>query len=271
MPRAIIYGRVSTAKQKASGGGEMAQEDDCSDFARRMGYEVAGLFLEDDAVSGGKPLDKRPALIAAISELRKGDVLVVARRDRLARGDVLMTAMIEREVTRRKCRILSAAGEGTADDTGESVFIRRIFDAVAELAKFQTRCRTRSSSAAKRRRGLRVGQSPYGWTVDLAGPVNELSGKPVALAAQPEEQRVLALMEGWREEGWTLRRIADELNARGVPTKRGALEYDGPRRAGKLSGSWTHSTVDSILKSAPQWRAHAQAQGDAAGVQSEPA
>lgn len=265
MPRAVIYGRVSSAKQKASGAGEMVQEDECIEFAQRNGYEVVGPFLEDDAISGGKPLDKRPALLEAISQLEKGDVLLVLKRDRLARGDVFMTAMIEREVTRRKCRIVSVAGEGTADDTGESVFIRRIFDAVAEFERFRAKCRTKSAAAAKRRRGLRVGQSPYGWDVDHDGPRNELSGKPIRLRENPGEQEVLAQMEAWRAEGWTLRRIAAELNRQGVPTKRGPAQFDGAHRSGQWTGKWTHSTVDSVLKAVSYWRSHAR-QGEAVAV-----
>src|SRR4051794_8930707 len=78
-PRAIVYGRVSMVKQKESGAGEMAQEDDCTAFVERLGYELVGPFLEDEAVSGSKSIDQRPALLEAIGNLRKGDFLVVAK------------------------------------------------------------------------------------------------------------------------------------------------------------------------------------------------
>ena len=44
--------------------------------------------------------------------LGKGDVLIVAKRDRLGR-DVLNVAMFERLAERKGARIVSAAGEGT--------------------------------------------------------------------------------------------------------------------------------------------------------------
>jgi site-specific DNA recombinase len=262
MTRAIVYGRVSMIKQKKSGAGELAQEDDCTEFVNRLGYELVGPFLEDEAVSGSKPLSRRPGLLEAVGNLRKGDVLVVAKRDRLGR-DPLVIAAIEAEITRKKCRVLSAAGEGTADDSPESIFLRRIMDAAAEFERLRLIVRTKSAAAAKRRRGQRVGQCPYGWDPDPAGPRSEATGRPNRLVAVPAEQAALALMEGWRDEGRTLRAIADEMNARGIPTKRGTGK-DGGRR---WTGRWTHSAVDSILKAAPHWRAHVESQAEAAAVQ----
>ena len=74
----IAYLRVSTASQVESGAGLDAQEDAC----RRVAGELAGIY-RDEGVSGKTGLHKRPELLKAINELRKGDALIVAKRDRL--------------------------------------------------------------------------------------------------------------------------------------------------------------------------------------------
>ena len=247
MPRAIVYGRVSSDKQKESGAGENAQGDDCAAWCARNGYELVGPFVEEEGISGASALDRRPKLLEAIAELRKGDVLLVARRDRLGR-DPIKVAMIEEEVRRRKCRVVSAAGEGTDDDEPESILMRRILDAFAEFERFKTKIRTKTAAAAKRRRLLRVGQTPYGWEPDPSGPTSKKTGKLLRVRQAADEQEVLKRIRAWRDGGWSLRRIAEALNHEGLPTKRGT----GPD--GRWSGRWTHSTIDSVIRSAEHWK-----------------
>ena len=103
----VAYLRVSTLSQAESGAGLAAQEDAC----RRAAPSLASVY-RDEGVSGSTGLDKRPALLAAIGELGKGDALLVAKRDRLGR-DPLAVAMIESAVKRKGAKIISAAGEGT--------------------------------------------------------------------------------------------------------------------------------------------------------------
>lgn len=240
---AIEYGRVSGDKQKRSGSGEAAQEDDCAEFAQKNGYEILGRFIEAEAVSGDAPPHRRPALMEAVGALKPGYTLLVAKRDRLGR-DPIQIAAVESELKRRKCRLVSTLGEGTQDDSGESIFMRRIFDAVAEFELYRIRTRTASASAARRRRGERVGQSPYGWEPDPDGPRNPDSGRLTMLRQVEDEQRVLTLIRELRAAGQTLRQIAARLNELQIPTKRAN------------GRGWSHSAVGSILATSPLWSPH---------------
>ena len=85
-----------------------------------MAGQVAGLALE-----------QRPALLAALDAIGKGDVLIVAKRDRLGR-DVLNVAMFERLAERKGARIVSAAGEGTDTNDPTSRLMRQIVDYFAD-------------------------------------------------------------------------------------------------------------------------------------------
>src|SRR5206468_4066133 len=67
----------------------------------------------------------RPVLLDAVAALKRGDVLLIAKRDRLGR-DVIAVAMIERLIERKGARVVSAAGEGTDSNDPTVMLMRRI-------------------------------------------------------------------------------------------------------------------------------------------------
>ena len=198
--RAIAYVRVSTDEQARNGLGLEAQDRACRQAAERLGIELAATFREE-GLSGGLPIDKRPQLLAALSALRRGDSLIVAKRDRLGR-DVLHVAMIESAVRRKHARIVSAAGEGTDSDDPTGQLMRRMVDAFSEYERLIIGARTAAALAAKRARGERYShQAPYG--------------------QNDRERAILALMADCRDAGYTWAGMASELNRAGYQTRRG--------------------------------------------------
>ena len=193
----------------------------CRQWAEREGYEPIGPYV--DHLSGSAALDKRLGLIDALAELRKGDVLLTAKRDRLAR-DPLVIAMVEAEVCKKGCRIVSAAGEGTHSDDPAEVLMRRIVDAFSEYERLLIRARTRAAARVKRQRGERWGQVAYGTVLVDSN----------RLAADPAELAVIEEIKARRARGETLRGLAAWLETKGVPTKSGK--------------PWSFSTVRSILE-----------------------
>jgi site-specific DNA recombinase len=221
--RVIIYLRVSTDEQAESGLGLEAQLAACKAMAARMGWEI--VVILEDAMSGGLPLEKRTILMDALAELGKGDVLLVAKRDRLSRGDMMTTAMIEAAVKRAGARIVSAAGEGTESDDPASVLMRRIVDAFGEYERLLIKARTRAALLAKKARGQRYGQVPYG---------RRLAADGIRLETDPAEAEAIRLIVALRSARASLREIAGELDRRGIPTKSGR--------------PWKHSTVHDVLR-----------------------
>jgi DNA invertase Pin-like site-specific DNA recombinase len=219
--RAVAYLRVSTDEQSI---GLKAQLDACQAHATRLGWELAGPFSDED-VGGAVGLERRPALLDALADLGEGDVLLIGKRDRLGR-DPMVIAMIEAAVRRRGGRIVSAAGEGTDDDSPSSILMRRMVDAFAEYERLIIKARTRSALAAKKRRGERTGGVPFG---------HDLAEDGIALVENPGELEALATIRRLKAEGLSLRAIAAELDRLGIPPKRG-----GPR--------WKHSAVQKLLQ-----------------------
>ena len=219
----VAYLRVSTDEQAESGAGLAAQYDVCRQHAERCGSLLVGPY-RDEGVSGAAGLDKRPQLLEAITKLSRGDVLLVAKRDRLGR-DPIVVAMIEAAIKRRGARVVSVAGEGTEDDNPTSVLMRRIVDAFGEYERLIIAARTRAAMQAKIRRGHCCGAVRYGYNLAADGKT---------LAENPSEQAVLHVMRDMRARGESLRAIAVALNQQSIPTKGGRA-------------AWKHSTVRGIL------------------------
>src|SRR6185436_7180567 len=158
-------------------------------------------------------IEERPVLLDAVAALKRGDVLLVAKRDRLGR-DVIAVAMIERLISKRGARVVSAAGEGTDSSDPAALLMRRLIDSFAEYEKLLIGARTRAALAAKRRRGERVsGIIPFGY---------RLADDQRTLLPHEDEQQTLVSIRKLREGGASLRTVADELNRSGVLTRSGS-------------------------------------------------
>ena len=233
--KAIGYLRVSTDEQAESGAGLAAQRDALERHCERLGWSLEEVH-EDDGVSGKAKLHKRLGLMDAINAVGKGDVLLIAKRDRLAR-DMMSSILLEQMVAKKGGRIVSVAGEGTDDDDPTSVLMRRMVDAFAEYERLVIAARTRAALQAKKRRGLRTGRVPYGKVLVERSVIRSKSGRPAQLADNPEQLTVLVKVRTMRAEGQTMKAIAERLTDDGIPTATGRSR-------------WSTSTIQRILERA---------------------
>jgi DNA invertase Pin-like site-specific DNA recombinase len=226
--KAVAYLRVSTDSQSEAGHGLRAQRDANRAWAKRSEFKRIAETFSDAGISGAAGLENRPALLEAVAALQAGDVLVVAKRDRLGR-DPFVIAMIEAAVARQGAKIVSAAGEGTDGNAPGDVLMRRMVDAFAEYERLLIGARTKAALQAKIRRGERVGSLPYGF---------DLVGDGVQLVRNKREQRAIRLIGDLHESGLSLRKIAAELTRLGIRTKNG-------------NAVWGHTAVNRILNRVP--------------------
>jgi len=218
----FAYLRVSTDQQVESGAGLASQRAACRQWAEKHGGLITEIFVEE-GISGSTGLDKRPALLQAIAGLGNGDVLLVAKRDRLGR-DPFAVAMIEAGVTRKKAKIVSAAGEGTDSDDPSSILMRRMIDAFSEFERNIIRGRTKSAMAAKKVKGERVGHIPFGFQLAEGNRIEP----------NPTEQAILSQIRELRIARMSIREIAKELNDRGIFNRNGK--------------KWNHESVRNAMK-----------------------
>ena len=204
---AIGYVRVSTAEQDL---GPEAQRAALAAWAQRTGAELVEVY--EDRLSGTTPVDRRPGLVAALAalEVHGAGVLVVARRDRLAR-DTMAAVMTDRLAAKVGARI--AAADGAGDGEGpEAMLLRRMLDAFAEYEAAVIRARTRAALRVKRTRGECAGTVPYGERVAADGRTLEPDASEAAL---------LAVVRELRAAGVSIRGIVAELDKRGFRTRKG--------------------------------------------------
>jgi DNA invertase Pin-like site-specific DNA recombinase len=155
-------------------------------------------------------VDNRPGFLALLDELAKGDVVLVAKRDRLARGDDFLTAWIDKEIQVRRASVWSAAGEGNGDDPA-SILMRRMVDAFAEYEVKMIAARTRAALAAKRKRGERVSRfAPYGFRHEAD-----------RLVPDEHEQAGAKLASELRARGATLREVSARMAEKGFTARSG--------------------------------------------------
>lgn len=203
----MAYVRVSTDEQRL---GPEAQRATIEAWAAREGVTLVA-WHTDQGVSGGSELDDRPALVAALGELRaaKAGVLVVAKRDRLAR-DVAIASIIERAVGACGAKLTSADGVGNGSSPADA-FMRSIIDAAAAYERALIRVRTKAALGALKAKGQRAGEVPYGFTADATGK----------LSPDASEQAVIGAIATLRGEGLSLRAIVGELERRGILSRAG--------------------------------------------------
>lgn len=206
---AVAYIRASKDEQKLS---PEAQRAAVEAWAAREGVSVVAWHV-DQGVCSVDPIADRPALVAALASLREhgAGVLVVAKRDRIARKPALTDA-IEQAAGACGARVLSA--DGASNATGlQGVMLRGMSDLFAQVEREMIRERTRAALASKSAKGERVsGGIPFGFALAADG---------VHLVAVESEQRAIARARTLAAEGRSLRAVAAELAAEGMTSRKG--------------------------------------------------
>ena len=201
--RAVAYLRVSTEDQAL---GPEAQRAAIEGWAARQGVRVLSWHI-DQGVGGATPIEDRPGLLAALRDLEDLDagLVVVAKWDRLAR-DIMVAAMVERMVERVGARIVSADGVGVGDGP-EAALMRAMVQAFAAYERALIRARTSAALRALRAKGQRAGEVPMGY---------RLGEDKKALLEDAGEVEAIGQARQLRAEGWSYRRIAAEMERRGL-------------------------------------------------------
>ena len=219
--KVVGYLRVSTDAQDL---GPVAQRRSLEAWCAARGATLIAVF-EDKGISGGAELDRRPGLIEALSAIKAqgAGVLLVAKRDRLAR-DVVVATLIERAARRNGAEVVSADGVGNGDGPADE-FMRTVIDGAAQYERALIRARTKAALAVKRSRGEKTGgAAPFGFQIAEDG---------VHLVPRDDEQAVIAQVRELRAGGLSIRGIATRLNDQEVPAR-------GSR--------WHRTTVERLLE-----------------------
>ena len=209
------YVRVSTEGQIDAFGKDI-QREAILRWASLHGHEIVRWF-EEDGVSGTTDGGNRPALSALIDEAENcGYVGMVAfDSTRLARRSVVQETLLGLVWNAGLRVFTTTADELSADDDPTRILIRQILGVIAEFDHRTTVKRLQSG----RRHAMASGR--FGGGVPAYGMTVVGAGKSARIVHDPVESKTVEEIVRRRNNGETFQAIADSLNRRQVPTKRG--------------------------------------------------
>lgn len=214
-PVALLYVRVSTARQATDGVGLDAQETKARAHAERMGWPVAEVF-RDEGISGKDGVEDRPGLKALIARAQStpGAVVVVYSVSRLARRQKLLYQLLDDRDGYGLAVSSATEAFDTSTPTGRAML--GMIAVFAQLEADMVSERTKDALAELRARGKKLGRPSM---IEL-GAVDTIN----------------TVKDLYSSGAFTHRTLADELNRRGVPTATG-------------TGKWWPKTVATALHS----------------------
>ena len=189
------YVRVSTQEQGRSGLGLDAQRRALEAEADRRGWEIE--WVVDDGHSA-KDLN-RPGVTELLGRVGEGDVVLVAKLDRLSRSLVDFAGIMER--ARSEGWSLIALDLGVDMTTPAGRLVANVMASVAEWEREVISERTRDALAEARANGVHVGR-PREAGDDVIREATRL-----------------------RRSGLSWRAVAEALTEAGVPTTRGGARW----------------------------------------------
>jgi len=189
----ILYERVSTFDQSASGAGMEAQHAALEAAADSRGWTVVEVITD---VASGKDTD-RPGFQRALGMLARGEAeaIAAAKLDRFSRSVLDFASLMERSRDEGWSVIALDLGVDTSTATGR--FMASIIAAVAELERTMIGERTKAAMATLKANGVHC-------------------GRPRSIPSD-----VMVYVRVARASGWTYKAIARDLEARQVPTVNG--------------------------------------------------
>lgn len=200
--KCIIYTRFSPRPDAATSESCEVQFAYCEEYAIKKGWDIRERF-DDPDVSGSDEF--REKLWAAIESLKKGEVLLVYKRDRLARN-VYLSESINRAVSKKGATIVAVDGD-VAGDGPEQQLIRQVVAAMAEYERKITARRTSAALRLYQSQGRRMSaRVPFGWRVD---PANQSR-----IIEDEQEQATLKIIMDRHQKGESNNHIAKTLDPR---------------------------------------------------------
>lgn len=215
MTRAVVYTRVSTLGQE-DGTSLDTQAARCHEYASQQGWTVVAAFTDSHS---GSDLSGRHGLGQARDAMRRGeaDVLLVFALDRLARNQNHQGVLFY-EAEEAGVRVESV----TEDFNGPAgTLLRAVAAMVAEVEREKIRERT---MRGKRER-LEQGNAPtdqtgaYGYRKSdpLTSEQRAMGFRDRRIVVE-EQAAVVREIYARIADGWSLSRVADDLNDRDVPS-----------------------------------------------------
>ena len=226
MNRVAGYIRVSSMNQ-VEGSSLDVQKTQIQAYCQLKGLELVNIYTEA-AVSGGKPIDQRPEGSRLMESIRAREIsgMIIVKLDRGFRNTIdCLQTVDELDKLNVSLHIIDLGGSSVDSQSPAGRFMLTVLAAAAEMERGQIKVRCNSGREKHRAEGKRIGEIPFGWTLDADGET---------LIEVVEEQKAIRLVHNLRSKGQTLKQIASRLDELGYRPKKG--------------GTWTTNVIHKILR-----------------------
>lgn len=177
MKKFVVYIRVSTKKQGASGLGLEAQQKICGDFIKNHDGEKVAEYKD---VESGTHRDRK-GLADAVAYCKKNNcALVIAKLDRLARDVEFCFKIVNTGIEIH-----------FADMPQVNTLLLGVFASVAQYERELTSDRTRKALAAKKERGEVTGGASEKWIESFNNKTKEQIDKEYMIKGKMKNERYL--------------------------------------------------------------------------------
>ena len=219
--RVLGYIRVSTDEQATSGLSLINQQRRIEDYCKL--YNLDLVRVKHDAGASGKNLN-REGMAAVLGELeqRSIDGVIAMKLDRLTRSLRDCAELIERFFTEKAGLQLFTVDEKIDTCTSGGRLVINVIMSVNQWEREIIAERTKNALQGKIARGERCGRVRFGYTLADDGKT---------LVPDPEEQKAIALLRQWDEDGKKYREMIEMLEEMGIDCKEpGSIWYPGTIR-----------------------------------------
>ena len=228
MIKYVTYYRVSTDKQGKSGLGLEAQRAQVAAFIAARPGQVVGDFQE---VETGKN-DRRPQLIEALRMAKEsGATLLIAKIDRLSRNAGFIFNLKD-----------SGVDFVAVDMPDANTLTVGIMALLAQQEREMISSRTKAALQAKKAQGAKLGAALVGCNFTPAGRKKSAQVRKEDGIRKTETVRSIA--QDLRDEGRTLREIADRLNRYDLKAPRGGSW--GPKQISRIVSAYAYASTSLL-------------------------
>lgn len=211
MSRCVLYVRVSTRDQVDNGHSLQMQEQRLRQYAAFKGYDAVEL-VSDEGLSGASV--DRPGFrkVMDLIDRHAVDCVMVYSLSRFARNVVATMDAVEL-MNRRGVAFVSVT-EQVDTTSAAGRFFLLVLAGLGQMEREQVGERTAAILQSRKAQGRVVGSVPFGFRREGD-----------SLVRDELEQRCIHLVQRLNRRGMTCRRIAIELEARGVFNKAGRVRW----------------------------------------------
>jgi putative DNA-invertase from lambdoid prophage Rac len=228
-----VYGycRVSTLRQASEGESLDVQRRQIEGYAHMHGLTLDDLIVEE-GVSGSVPVAERPKGGALFAALKKGDMVIAPKLDRLFRSALDALTVVE-DMRKRSVSLCLLDLGGDISGNGLSKLFLTIAAAFAEAERDRIRERIGQVKADQKARGRYLGGTvPFGYRRGQSGE----------LVRHAAEQQAISEIGALWVEGKPLRAIADAMRAKEISISHEGVAnvLRGSVKAGVEELEWRH-------------------------------